>query len=124
MNGAGCHQNGGYGSQFLVRAKALHGTLLTFLQRGSLMARLDLHRTGWANMLPQHSPVAKRVAARDGRAGSVLAPVAAWAAELRAEQARIEQRLRELKEAVQAGQADRKLPAISAQRWRLLYSPT
>ena len=88
------------------------------------MARLDLHRTGWANMLPEHNPVAKRATARDGRPDPVLAPGATWAAELRAEQARSEQCLRERKEAIQAGQAERALPSISAQRWRLRYSPT
>ena len=66
------------------------------------MARPDLHRTGLADMLPEQNPVVKRANARDGRADPVSAPSATWAAERRAEQGRSEQRLRELKEAIQA----------------------
>jgi hypothetical protein len=88
------------------------------------MARLHLHTTGWVNMLPENKPVAKRAAARDARPDPVITPSTTWAADLRADQARNEQYLRDFKEAMQIEQLEsRELPAISAQRTRPRYSP-
>jgi hypothetical protein len=87
------------------------------------MARLHLHTTGWVHMLPENKPVAKRAAARDARPDPALAPGATWATDLRADQARNEQRLRELSETMLEQPEMRELPTISAQRTRLRYSP-
>jgi hypothetical protein len=88
------------------------------------MARLDPHRTGWANMLPEYKPVAKRAAARDARPDPSLTPSPTWAADLRADQVRAEQRLREFKEAIQVErQSQPELPVISAQRMWRRYAP-
>jgi hypothetical protein len=83
------------------------------------MARIDIQDTGWASMLPDRKPVAKRAAARDSRPDPVLAlPGATWAADVRAEQATYEERLRAFKQAIQVEQlkTNPELRSVSAQR--------